>query len=256
MSDQPKKKRAGSVMGDDERAQQPRPAAWQPTAREASGEIETAAPDHEYTDFESITPPPIVVDDVGRPIARSVPTTLAGRPRAKKTMQQIAEELWPARKALDMLLEHSQKIAAIEARAEALESNGPAAVAAAQVAALRAELVGHDGDGGTIGALAETVRRDLADNQRAMLAVEERATKSDKFVRRFLYTVGGLVAGSIVGAIMLIYAAGQASVRGEARLNDMRIELMHRAETHDRSLTELQGQVKLLLETQLGRPRP
>lgn len=133
------------------------------------------------------------------------------------------------------------------------DKHGAVAIATAQIAALRAELVGIDGKTGVVGALAATVQRDLQDHREAMSDVEARATKSDRFVRRFLYTVGGLVAGSIVGAILLIYAAGQASVRSEVKFNEIRVEMTHRAETLERSLTELRGQVKLLLEAQLGK---
>lgn len=244
-----KSKRPGSHMGDDERARQPRPALWVPP-EPASGEIEIPSP---LDDFETVTPPPIVVDDIGRQVSRTAPPVYAGRMRQRKTIQEIAEELWPARRAMDLVLDHMERIVKLETRVEELVDNGPAAVAAASVAALRGELMGADGDGGAIGALANTVARDLDDAKKAMALVEVRATKADKFVRRCLYAAGGLIGGSLIGAAVMIYAAGQASVRGEAKLNDIRTDLIHRAETVDRGLTELQGQVKLLLETSLGR---
>lgn len=247
------KKRPPSIMGDDDRAQQPRPQHVYPPSVEVSGEIEipSAVPGEI---FESHTPPPIVVDDIGRPVVRqrsNSPSPPIQGPRPRKTMQEIVEDLWPARKALQLQIEHLQRIVILETKLEEMESNGPAAVAAAHVDKLRVELVGHDGHGGSMGALAFTVTRDIAEHKRAVQDVEERATRDARFVRKILYAAGSLVAGSIVAAVVLIYQAGGKAEQGKAEVRESRQEVMYKFERLDSALTELRGQVKLLLESQI-----
>lgn len=123
------------------------------------------------------------------------------------------------------------------------------------VDALRGELVG------AIEHVSEIVARDLSDHRRIVAGVEERATKADRFVRRVIIWAGGAIGGSIIAAVLLIYAAGakgEAS-KAEAReaamvANEARIELLHKIDKLETSLTDLQGQVKLLLEARIGHP--
>lgn len=242
-------------MGDEERADQPRPEhPYPPHVFEASGEID-CAPSVIIDDEEARTPPPIVVDDIGRPVVRtrsdSPAPVIQGR-RDRKTIQEVVEQLWPARKALPSLLDQLQRIVTLEVEMKALKDGSSDGVAAAQVAGLRSELVGADGEHGVVGALADRVERDLADHRRSMSDLETRATKADRFVRRFLYAVGTAIAGSIVGAVLLVYAAGQSSVRSETKLQDIKTDIEHRTESLNKSLIEIRYQVKLLLQTQLG----
>jgi RNA-binding protein YhbY len=246
-------------MGDDARANQPRPAhAYPPPSVSVSGEFEAAAVTEARVEFETTTPPPIVVDDVGRPVTRSrsdSPAPPIQGKRERLTIQEICEELWPARKALQLTLDQLQRIVKLETRLEEISSHGPAAVAESQIAALRAELVGAEGDAGVVGSLAETVRRDLEDHRAVVQAVEERATKDAKFVRRVLYTAGGMVMSAIVGAVVLIYQAGAKSEAGKAEVRESRQQVLYQIEKLESALTEMRGQVKLLLETQIrGRP--
>lgn len=243
-------------MGDEERADQPRPEhPYPPLASEVSGEIE-CAPTVIIDDAEARTPPPIVVDDIGRPVVRtrsdSPAPAIQGR-RDRKTIQEVVEQLWPSRKALPGLLEQLQRIVILETEMKALKDGTSDSVAAAQVAGLRSELVGADGEHGVVGALADRVERDLSDHRRSMADLDARATKADRFVRRFLYAVGTAIAGSIVGAVLLVYASGQSSVRSESKLQDIKTDIEHRTESLNKSLTEIRYQVKLLLEHQLGR---
>lgn len=251
MSDKGKKRRPGSMMGDDERAAQSRPSHPYPPSVEVSGELAISQLEESYQEH---TPPPIVVDDIGRPVTKTSPPMMGKRDR--KTIQELIEELWPARKALQISLEHLQRIVKLETTLEEMRSNGPAAVAEAQIEALRVELVGSDGEGGVVGSLAATVARDLTEHRRIVGEVEDRATQDAKFVRRVLYTAGGMVMSAIIGAVVLIYQAGAKSEAGKAEVRESRQELVHRIERVDSALTELHGQVKLLLETQIRGTRP
>lgn len=242
-------------MGDEERANQDRPSHPYPPARSESGEVDIpeATPTH-IDEFESRTPPPIIVDDVGRPVTRtrtdSPAPVIVGR-RSRKTVQEVVEDLWPARRALQLLTEQLQRIVALETKIEYFEANGPAALTNAAIGSLRAELVGHDGKGGVVGNLAASVARDIADTHEAMREVDKRATKADRFVRRILYGAGGTIIGAVVAAALLIYQAGEKSAESKAEVRQSRQEVTHRIDSIDSALTELKAQVKLLLESQL-----
>ena len=239
MPDEKKSRRPGSVMGDDARATQPRPVHRPPPV--VSPEI-----------HGDVTPPPIVVDEVGRAVSRArSPSPYPQTKRPSMTLQEVVEELWPARHVTDQILEQLQRLVAVETRLGDLEKNGPAQVAAAQVAALRSELVGQDGDGGVVGHLAENVARDLRDHRSVVTAVDERATRADKFVRRVMYGAGSLVLGAVVSAVVLIYQAGEHAAASKAEAAAARAELNHKIDTLDESLTDLRGQVKLLLEARI-----
>lgn len=243
-----KPSRAVSVMGDDERARQPRPKHdYPPTASEL-----TALEEHDGIPEpvgDDVTPPPILVDPAGKVLSRSKRVTAYPEQRERQTVQEVIEELWPARKALPMLIEQLQRIVALETKVEDVE-------ATSGVAALRAELVGHDGDGGMIGALTDTLRRDLADHRKIVDAVETEATKAAKFVRRVMIGAGSIVGGAILAAVAMIYQAGAHSAEGKAEVREARQENTLHIQNLERSLTDLNVQVKLLLEAQIGHHTP
>lgn len=201
-----------------------------------------------------VTPPPVMVDDVGRPMSRAKrPSPWPEDRRHRMTMQEAIEQLWPARKLPNEFLDLLQRQVALEQQVKDLQANGPAQVAIQHVASLRAELVGADGDAGIVGHLADTVSRDLEDHKKVVQAVEERATKADKFVRKVMYAAGSLVGGSIIAAVVLIYQAGEHAASSKADAAAARAELVHKIDSLDESLTDLRGQVKLLLEARINR---
>lgn len=238
-------------MGDDDRAQQPRPRHAYPPAsllpsRETSGEIPVEVD-------PEVTPPPIVIDELGRPVSRArapspyPPTTR----RERMTMQEVVEQLWGTRKVPDQVLEQLQRIVALEQRVADLAENGPAQVASEKVASLRVELIGADGDGGIVGFLASDVARDLAEHRKVVGAVEERATKADKFVRKVMYAAGSMILSAVIAAVVLIYQAGEHAASSKAETAAARAELVHKLDVQGESLTELREQVKLLLEARI-----
>lgn len=260
MPDKKKTPRPASIMGDEGRSGQPRPAHPYPPTRDSASAVDVpdGVPIERMENSDATTPPPIVVDDIGRPLARSrpdspPPVAYSGR-RDRKTIQEFAEELWPARKALQMVIDNLQRIVALETKVEDMEANGPAAVAAVSVAALRAELIGSDGSGGIINHLNVTIQRDLDDHRRLVTSVDDRATKAERFVRRMIVGACGTVAGSLVAAVMLIYSAGGRVEASKAEAREERMDLVHKIDVLEGTLTDLHSQVKLMLEARIRSP--
>lgn len=198
-------------------------------------------PQPSETGFEDIpTPPPIVVDDDGRQIARSRhQSPHPDLARDKKTIQELTEELWPARRALDLALEGNTRIAVLEARMDEHDSNGP-------VATIKAQMI-H---------MEETFERDLEDHRKLINTVEDRALKADRFVRRVIMGALGTIAGSVIAAAVLIYNAGARSVETRAESQQQRAEVLNKIESLDDSLTDLKGQVRLLLRARIEKDAP
>ena len=240
-SDPPRKtpphgnKRAPSIMGDDERASQPRPQ-------------HNAIPP--YVDNEK-TPPPILINSVGKPLDSGMHEAMVDLGRKRKTMQEFAEELWPARRAMPMLLEQLERLVALETEFESLKANGPAEVARTGIASLRTELIGHDGDAGMLGEMAKTIARDLSDHKKVVADVEERATKADKFIRKVITSAAAAVGGSVIAAVLLIYSAGEHAATSRAEVAASRLMMDHQIQQLNDSMTDLKVQVRMLIETRI-----
>lgn len=232
------KKRAASIMGDDERAMQPR--------------VRSAAPPVVYVEHER-TPPPILIDDIGKPISRTMVEDAVIDPRSRKraTMQEAINQLWPARHAMDMIVEHLQRIVVLEEKQKALEADGPSAVAAAKVAELRAILIGEDGDGGMMGEMRATISRDMSDHKAIVHGVEERATKADKFVRRVIYAAAGTIGGSLIAAVALIYSAGEHAATARAEAAASRLMIDHQIEQLNDTMSDMKDQLHMLINAKL-----
>ena len=225
-------------MGDDERATQPRVTHGAPV------EI----------DFETHTPPPVLVDVPGTSQTASGAAIMRIRGQKSLTAQEAINELWPARKAMPLLLELLQRQAASEARIDAMEESGPSAIAASKFGELRALLIGEDGEGGMLGEMKATHERDLADHKTVLAGVDERATKADKFVRRVIYAAAGTIGGSLIAAVALIYSAGEHAATARAESASARLMIDHKMDSLADSLTDLRGQVRLLLEERISHP--
>jgi hypothetical protein len=244
MSDDKHTKRPGSMSGEDRALR----ALAERRARSVAGEIEV--PDDDDAFGDEPTPAPIVVDEHNRQLSRSRrPSPFPPDARDRKTIQELAEELWPARKALQMAADAVTRVAAMEARVDAIDSDGP-------IASLRTELVGHDGKGGIVGHLAQNVARDLEDHRKMVNTVEDRALKADRFVRRVIYGAIGTIAGSIVAAALLIYNAGERAAASRAEANMQRAEVLNKIDHLEDSLTDLRSQVRLLLRSRIDRVDP
>jgi hypothetical protein len=111
-------------------------------------------------------------------------------------------------------------------------SEGPA-----WVAVLRAEMR----------ELRAAITRDIHDTGEAMAAVEARATRADRFVRRVIYAAAGTLVASIVTGAVLLYQAGEKVGTARAEAKASRQELVFRIEGVERSLTELRIQANVLL---------
>lgn len=233
-------------MGDDKRSMQPRPLHPYPPQAATSGEITTTEAAPEWLDSEH-TPPPIIVDDIGRQVSRSRRPSPDPDARGHMTTQEFAEGMWPLRKLPDEILSLAQRTAVLEQQMK---------TAQAPVSSLRLELVGEDGDGGIIGHFVSRTERDLADQKRIVGEVDERATRADRFVRRVITAAAIAIITSLGTAAVLVYRAGEHAAESRGASDAERSDLSHKIESLDSSLTDLRSQVRLLLDHELGRTTP
>lgn len=200
------------------------------------------------------TPPPIVVDERGHAFDAE-PHTPSSRRRTRLTVQELAEQLWPARKALELIAEQNVRVVRLEAEIAIMKEHGPGAEealeAVAEVKTLRVELLGSDGEGGILGAMKRTVDRDLADNATKMKVIEEAAAKDSRFLRTVAKGLIIAALGSIGGLGAFIYSAGKSAQRQEDLLVHTRSDFAHRSEALTEGLTELKQEVKLLIREKI-----
>lgn len=205
------------------------------------------------------TPPPIMVDEIGRAFDAE-PQTPSSRRRPRLTVQELAEQLWPARRALELVAEQNVRVVRLEAELAMMKEHGPGAeeaqAAIAEVKTLRVELIGYDGKGGILGAMRDTVDRDLEDHSTKMKVIECAAAKDSRFIR--MVAKGLIVAalGSIGGLGAFIYSAGKSAQRQEDILLHTRTDFNHRAQTLSEDLTELKQEVKLLIKVRIQGTNP
>jgi hypothetical protein len=86
--------------------------------------------------------------------------------------------------------------------------------------------------------------------------VEDRALRADRFVRRVIIGALGTIAGSVVAAAILIYNAGGRAAAGKAEASSQRAEVLNKIDGLEESLTDIKGQVRLLLRARLENRTP
>jgi hypothetical protein len=93
-----------------------------------------------------------------------------------------------------------------------------------------------------IALVRSVVDRDIADTKATMLAVEERATRADRFVRRVIAAAAAALATSIVTGAVLLYQAGEKVGTARAEQKAYRIELVNRIDQLESTIREMRGQ--------------